>query len=160
MKKIKYFIQFLFIILFFKIFKFLGYKKSSDLGGFIFKLFGSLFRSKTIVKNNFRSAFSITVLFIFLLSISNNYSLNSLMSLNFLISFFIYYLFFIFGLNALKKNKILGFVLLSSIFFLVPNLFNSLDGVLFPITYMLYIIYIGYEFGTGYFKKWKNSEEL
>jgi len=61
---------------------------------------------------------------------------------------------------ALKKNKILGFVLLSSIFFLVPNLFNSLDGVLFPITYMLYIIYIGYEFGTGYFKKWKNSEEL
>ena len=53
MKKIKYFIQFLFIILFFKIFKFLGYKKSSDLGGFIFKLFGSLFRSKTIVKKNF-----------------------------------------------------------------------------------------------------------
>ena len=122
--------------------------------------FTILYVLKTIVKNNFRSAFSITVLFIFLLSLSNNYSLNSLISLNFFISFFIYYFFFIFGLNALKRNKILGFVLLSSIFFLVPNLFNSLDGVLFPITYMLYIIYIGYEFGTGYFKKWKNSEEL
>ena len=61
---------------------------------------------------------------------------------------------------ALVITYVLGFVLLSSIFFLVPNLFNSLDGVLFPITYMLYIIYIGYEFGTGYFKKWKNSEEL
>lgn len=122
--------------------------------------FTILYVLKTIVKNNFRSAFSITVLFIFLLSLSNNYSLNSLISLNFFISFFIYYFFFIFGLNALKKNKILGFVLLSSIFFLVPNLFNSLDGVLFPITYMFYIIYIGYEFGTGYFKKWKNSEEL
>ena len=115
---------------------------------------------KKIVKNNYRPAFSITTLFILLLALTNNYSVNSLMSLNFLISFFIYYLFFIFGLNALKKNKILGFVLLSTIFFLVPNLLNSLDGVLFPITYMLYIIYIGYEFGTGYFKKWKNSEEL
>ena len=69
--------------------------------------FTILYVLKTIVKNNFRAAFSISVLFIFLLSISNNYSLNSLMSLNFLISFFMYYFFFIFGLNALKKNKIL-----------------------------------------------------
>jgi hypothetical protein len=115
---------------------------------------------KKIVKNNFRFAFFITTLFILLLALTNNYSINLLMSLNFLISFFIYYIFFIFGLNALKKNKILGFVLLSSIFFLVPNIFTSLDGVLFPVTYTLYIIYIGYEFGTGYFVKWKNSEEL
>ena len=122
--------------------------------------FTILYVLKTIVKNNFRTAFSITILFILFLSITNNYSMNSLMSLNFLISFFIYYLFFIFGLNALKKNKILGFVLLSSIFFLVPNLFTSLDGVLFPITYTIYIIYIGFEFGTGYFKKWKKNEEL
>ena len=122
--------------------------------------FRLLYVLKKIVKNNFRFAFFITTLFILLLALTNNYSINLLMSLNFLISFFIYYIFFIFGLNALKKNKILGFVLLSSIFFLVPNIFNSLDGVLFPVTYTLYIIYIGYEFGTGYFKKWKNSEEL
>jgi len=122
--------------------------------------FKLLYVLKKIVKNNFRFAFFVTTLFILLLALTNNYSINLLMSLNFLISFFIYYIFFIFGLNALKKNKILGFVLLSSIFFLVPNIFTSLDGVLFPVTYMLYIIYIGYEFGTGYFKKWKNSEEL
>jgi len=122
--------------------------------------FKLLYVLKKIVKNNFRFAFFITTLFILLLALTNNYSINLLMSLNFLISFFIYYIFFIFGLNALKKNKILGFVLLSSIFFLVPNIFTSLDGVLFPVTYTLYIIYIGYEFGTGYFKKWKNSEEL
>jgi len=122
--------------------------------------FRLLYVLKKIVKNNFRFAFFITTLFILLLALTNNYSINLLMSLNFLISFFIYYIFFIFGLNALKKNKILGFVLLSSIFFLVPNIFTSLDGVLFPVTYVLYIIYIGYEFGTGYFKKWKNSEEL
>lgn len=122
--------------------------------------FKLLYVLKKIVKNNFRFAFFVTTLFILLLALTNNYSINLLMSLNFLISFFIYYIFFIFGLNALKKNKILGFVLLSSIFFLVPNIFTSLDGVLFPVTYVLYIIYIGYEFGTGYFKKWKNSEEL
>ena len=122
--------------------------------------FRLLYVLKNIVKNNFRFAFFITTLFILLLALTNNYSINLLMSLNFLISFFIYYIFFIFGLNALKKNKILGFVLLSSIFFLVPNIFTSLDGVLFPVTFTLYIIYIGYEFGTGYFKKWKNSEEL
>jgi hypothetical protein len=122
--------------------------------------FRLLYVLKKIVKNNFRFAFFITTLFILLLALTNNYSINLLMSLNFLISFFIYYIFFIFGLNALKKNKILGFVLLSSIFFLVPNIFTSLDGVLFPVTYTLYIIYIGYEFGIGYFKKWKNSEEL
>ena len=122
--------------------------------------FTILYVLKTIVKNNFRSAFSLSILFILFLALRNNYSINSFMSLNFLISFFIYYFFFIFGLNALKKNKILGFILLSSIIFIVPNLFQSLDGELFPITYVLYIIYIGYEFGTGYFKDWKKNEEL
>ena len=122
--------------------------------------FTILYVLKTIVKNNFRSAISITILFILFLSITNNYSMDSFMSLNFIISFFMYYFFIIFGLNALKKNKILGIILLSSITFLVPNLFQSLNGVLFPITYMLYIIYIGFEFGTGYFRNWKKNEEL
>ena len=52
MKKIKYFLQFLFVILLFMIFKFLGYKKSSDLGGLIFRQIGILFRSKKTIKNN------------------------------------------------------------------------------------------------------------
>ena len=122
--------------------------------------FTILYVLKKIVKNNFRTAFSITILFILFLSITNNNSVDSFISLNFIISFLMYYIFIIFGLNALKKNKILGTILLSSIIFLVPNLFQSLNGVLFPITYMLYIIYIGFEFGTGYFKKWKKNEEL
>ena len=122
--------------------------------------FTILYVLKTIVKNNFRTAFSITILFILFLSITNNYSMDSFMSLNFIISFLMYYFFIIFGLNALKKNKILGIILLSSITFLVPNLFQNLNGVLFPITYMLYIIYIGFEFGIGYFRNWKKNEEL
>ena len=77
--------------------------------------FTILYVLKTIVKNNFRTAFSITILFILFLSITNNYSMDSFMSLNFIISFLMYYFFIIFGLNALKKNKILGIILLSSI---------------------------------------------
>ena len=52
MKKIKYFLQFIIIIFLLIIFKILGYKKSSDLGGFIFKKIGGLFRSKKIIKKN------------------------------------------------------------------------------------------------------------
>jgi len=52
MKKIKYFLQFIIIIFLLIIFKILGYKKSSDLGGFIFKKAGGLFRSKKIIKKN------------------------------------------------------------------------------------------------------------
>ena len=37
MKIIKYFFQFIFILLFLLIFKILGYKRSSDFGGYIFK---------------------------------------------------------------------------------------------------------------------------
>ena len=52
MKKLKLFLLFIIIIFLLIIFKILGYKKSSDLGGFIFKKIGSLFRSKKIIKKN------------------------------------------------------------------------------------------------------------
>ena len=52
MKIIKYFLQYIFIITLFLIFKILGYKKSSDFGSFIFKKLGYLFRSKNIIKKN------------------------------------------------------------------------------------------------------------
>ncbi len=46
MKIIKYFFEFIIIILLFLIFKIVGRKISSELGCFIFKIFGSYFRSK------------------------------------------------------------------------------------------------------------------
>jgi len=52
MKKFKYFLQFFFIIVFFFIFKLLGYNFSTKLSGYIFLLIGPIFRSnKTILKN-------------------------------------------------------------------------------------------------------------
>ena len=52
MKYIKYFLQFLVILILFICFKFLGYKKASTFGSNIGKKFGKFIRSdKVIIKN-------------------------------------------------------------------------------------------------------------
>ena len=56
MKYIKYFIQFLFAILSFLIFKILGPSLSSKLSGKIFKLIGPFFRPKDIIHSNIKRA--------------------------------------------------------------------------------------------------------
>ena len=57
MKKIKYLIEFLFIKLFFLIFKIIGYKNASGLGAKIGSFLFPLFRSKKITKNNIKNSF-------------------------------------------------------------------------------------------------------
>ena len=54
MKYIKYFVQFLFAILSFMIFKILGPSLSSKLSGKIFKLIGPFFRPKDIIHSNIK----------------------------------------------------------------------------------------------------------
>ena len=54
MKKLKYFIEFLVIILLFLIFRVVGYKVASNFGCFIGKNIGSKFRSKGIIEENLR----------------------------------------------------------------------------------------------------------
>ena len=57
MKNIKYFFQFIFIIIFFSLFKILGLKFSSALGGKIFEIIGPFFRSKKLIHSNIKKAF-------------------------------------------------------------------------------------------------------
>ena len=57
MRKIKYFLQFIIIILFFFIFKILGIKLASFLSGKIFQIVGPLFRSKEVINSNIKIAF-------------------------------------------------------------------------------------------------------
>jgi len=52
MKIIRYFFEFLFIIIFFFILKIIGYKQSSNLGAFIGKKLGPIFRSNSKIQNN------------------------------------------------------------------------------------------------------------
>ena len=56
MKLIKYFFQFLFVIIFFFFFKILGFRLSSALGGKLFEIIGPLFRSKNLIHSNIKKA--------------------------------------------------------------------------------------------------------
>ena len=57
MKSIKYFIQFLIIIIFFLIFKILGLKLASNISSKILSLIGPFFRSKKVIESNIMKAF-------------------------------------------------------------------------------------------------------
>jgi len=57
MNKLKYLIQFLIIIFIFSLFKILGYKISSYVGGKLFQIVGPLFRSKKIIFSNIKKVF-------------------------------------------------------------------------------------------------------
>ena len=56
MKNLKYFIQFILVIIFFIIFKLLGPNLSSKLSGKIFEIIGPIFRSKKIIYENIKRA--------------------------------------------------------------------------------------------------------
>jgi len=56
MKYVKYFVQFLFAISCFIIFKILGPRLSSNLGGKIFEIIGPFFRSEKIINSNIKKA--------------------------------------------------------------------------------------------------------
>ena len=57
MNKIKYFFQFLIVITMFLIFKVMGLRLSSYLGGKIFQIIGPFFRSKKLIHRNIMKAF-------------------------------------------------------------------------------------------------------
>ena len=52
MKSIKYFLEYISIVILFAIFKLLGYRISSEIGYYIGKTFGPFFRSKKIIRDN------------------------------------------------------------------------------------------------------------
>ena len=56
MKIIKYFFEFIFIMIFFLIFKIIGYKNASNLGAIIGKKIGPFFRSNTKIQNNLENS--------------------------------------------------------------------------------------------------------
>tara|TARA_B000000475_G_scaffold270827_1_gene267240 strand:+ start:793 stop:1653 length:861 start_codon:yes stop_codon:yes gene_type:complete len=56
MKIVKYFFQFLFFTIFFFLFKILGFKISSAIGGKLFEIIGPIFRSKKLIDTNIKKA--------------------------------------------------------------------------------------------------------
>ena len=68
MKTIKYLFQYLLIKLLFIIFRLIGYQRASNLGEFIGKKFGHLFRKKQTILNNLICRFRIPIKILHLLS--------------------------------------------------------------------------------------------
>ena len=56
MKIIKYFFQFIIILIFFVIFKILGFKYASNFSGKIMSIVGPIFRSKKMMGSNIKKA--------------------------------------------------------------------------------------------------------
>ena len=56
MTKVKYFFQFIFIIILFLIFKIIGLKNSSRFSGKLFKIIGPFFRSGNLIHENIKKA--------------------------------------------------------------------------------------------------------
>ena len=57
MSKLKYLIQFILIILFLFIFRILGLRAASSIGGKIFQIIGPIFRSKRLIQSNIKKVF-------------------------------------------------------------------------------------------------------
>ena len=73
------------------------------------------------------------------------------------ISIIIFTFFSYFALVAFFKNKLSGIILIFSISFLSPYLYQNYVGELFPLTYIAFITFFSYNFGLIQFNKWKSS---
>tara|TARA_B100000035_G_scaffold218726_1_gene187601 strand:- start:353 stop:706 length:354 start_codon:yes stop_codon:yes gene_type:complete len=115
---------------------------------------------KNIIKNNYKVGFLFTSVFMLFLSDPTKSSLNNIFSLNFTFSFIMYFGFFIIAIHGFKNYGILGVYLLITIFFIPPSIFPEYRGLLFPITYLSFISYLGFIISKEYFKYWKNGHGL
>ena len=122
--------------------------------------FTIIYMLKNLVKNNYKSALITTFVFMLLLTDLSSLTINSLISSNLIYSFAMYFGLFIIAFDSLKSYKIIGTFLLISIFFLPPNIFSNYKGLLFPVTYLSFITYIGFIVSKQLFTKWKKNQVL
>ena len=76
---------------------------------------------------------------------------------NFFVSLSIYSILSFIALYGYDLNKLIGLILFTSITFLSPNLYPDYAGELFPVTYVVFALFLTYFLGTGMYKKWKTS---
>ena len=77
------------------------------------------------------------------------------LNLNFFISLGVYSILSFIALHGYESNKLVGLILFLSITFLSPNLYPELEGQLFPVTYVIFALFLTYFFGNKMYKKWK-----
>ena len=119
-----------------------------------------IYMLKNLIKNNYKRALIATLIFMLFLTNFSAASINKLMSTDFMYSFVMYFALFLITFDSFRKNKFIGIYLLVTIFFIPPNIFPNYKGLLFPVTYLSFIAYIGFIISYHIFKIWKKNQVL
>ena len=119
-----------------------------------------IYMLKNLIKNNYKRALIATLIFMLFLTNLSAASINKLMSTDFMYSFVMYFALFLITFDSFRKNKFIGIYLLVTIFFIPPNIFPNYKGLLFPVTYLSFIAYIGFIISNHIFKIWKKNQVL
>lgn len=119
-----------------------------------------IYMLKNLIKNNYKRALIATFIFMLFLTNVSAASINKLMSTDSMYSFIMYFALFLITFDSFRKNKFIGIYLLVTIFFIPPNIFPSYKGLLFPVTYLSFIAYIGFIVSNHIFKIWKKNQVL
>ena len=119
-----------------------------------------IYMLKNLIKNNYKRALIATFIFMLFLTNVSAASINKLMSTDSMYSFIMYFALFLITFDSFRKNKFIGIYLLVTIFFIPPNIFPSYKGLLFPVTYLSFIAYIGFIISNHIFKIWKKNQVL
>ena len=119
-----------------------------------------IYMLKNLIKNNYKRALIATFIFMLFLTNVSAASINKLMSNDFMYSFVMYFALFLITFDSFRKNKFIGIYLLVTIFFIPPNIFPNYKGLLFPVTYLSFIAYIGFVVSNHIFKIWKKNQVL
>ena len=119
-----------------------------------------IYMLKNLIKNNYKRALIATFIFMLFLTNVSAASINKLMSTDFMYSFIMYFALFLITFDSFRRNKFIGIYLLSTIFFIPPNIFPNYKGLLFPVTYLSFIAYIGFVVSNHIFKIWKKNQVL
>ena len=108
--------------------------------------------------NQLRILKAVVISFIFIYITNNIFNLDEFtLGINFFISLGIYSILSYVALIGYKLNKLVGFILFFSITFLSPNMYPELKGQLFPVTYVIFALFLTYYFGVEMYKKWKTT---
>jgi len=121
-------------------------------------LFTILYVIIDIVKKYVYAAVILSQLNILIIYILNNDV--SLQFGNYLISTSIYFLFNLIVVNSYFYKPIISICLFISLFLLSMNSDIGENGIYFPITLIIFIIYVLFRFGNKIFLYWKNNLEL
>ena len=119
-----------------------------------------IYMLKNLIKNNYKRALIATFIFMLFLTNVSTASINKLMSTDSMYSFIMYFALFLITFDSFRKNKFIGIYLLVTIFFIPPNIFPNYKGLLFPVTYLSFIAYIGFVVSNHIFKIWKKNQVL